>query len=166
MGSPFSLESMHITESGLLVPGREIPKLPPKFEDTLRVFDPLLFVSWEPERGAKEPLGRFCIWQKAPTAENQNGKSYVWLLQNPDGSYMEPSYKVIEKLAEIDLRRKGYGPEDADKFMRDMRRRFDEMKQRLDEQAKEAIVLNSKDNKFQLRKAKMLIDRHSMKVNQ
>lgn len=157
---------MYVTDSGLLVPGRERPNLPAKFEDALRVFDPTLFIAWEPERGAREPLGRWCIWQRTPSEGNPNGKTYVWLLQHPDGSFMEPSYKVVEKLAEIDLRRKGYGPGDADRFMREMRQRFDEMKERLEEQAREAIRDNSKDHKIQLRKAKMLIDRHSMKVNQ
>ena len=157
-------------QQGLIVVGDAIDRVAsPDFIRRLREFDPDLTVFWH------KPKQRWiieqCIEHLAPTAEHAHvcRRVYVLLVQGDNREYLglDHADRIFEKLRLIDTRRQGYepGPAGLEKWkqqQRDERRYEDEKREAaIRELPKQARA----DNWLSMNRAKLLLDRHSLKLN-
>jgi hypothetical protein len=141
--------------------GDQNPEIRPseRFIEKLKDFDPKLYVVWNfrKHRWVIEECIEHSVC--APTGWHSHlcRRSHVWLVREPDDSYLELCDRVIDELKGMNVQRK-YGS------MENMIKAMDEIDRKNDEQfrkdLREGIQERKKDNKRQLEHAITLIDRH------
>lgn len=151
----------------ILLPGQqsEAPSVPEGFREKLRQYDPTLCVSWNTFK--KRFVIEQCVRHNSDTAEHTHVclRNYVLLVQDPEGCMLGLGEKVIEMIAQRDVTKAGYGPDDLDRFIRDMRNKRQEHYQKTERKMDQVIGEGARDNRRQLLKAVHLIQQHNLTPN-
>lgn len=146
--------------------GGGAPSIPENFRTALRALDPSLLVTWNP--GKRRFVIEQCVQHLAPTTEHTHlcGRVYVYLVQDPEGNMMGLGDAVLQEIRRRDVSRSGYGPDDLQKWTRDMQTQLDAARERIEKQQADSVHHASRFNRRQLLRAIHLMQQHSMQVNQ
>ena len=156
------MDFQQYTRGGLYLPAQALSEQRTPSEDfveTLRDLDPRLIVTWNrlKHRWVVEECMQHAIEAPSDGHCHLCRRSYVWLVQDPEGGPMPLGSRVIEELRGMDIYKKFDGPEGIVKAMDEIDRKNQEAEKK---QVREHIQGRKKDNKRQLEQAITLIDRH------
>src|ERR1043165_5149069 len=149
------MEFQQYTLGGLYLPSDVLSDQRTPGEDfvgQLRAFDPRLIVTWN--RRKNRWLIEECMQHaiEAPIEGHCHlcRRSYVWLVQDPDGGYMPLCSRIIEELKGMDVCRKFGSPEGVVKAMDKIDRKNQAAEKK---HVREHIQNQKRDNKRQLEQA-------------
>lgn len=156
---------------GLVTVGAAVMReVPEGFLARLREFDPALTAAWNARR--QRFVIEQCVKHHAPTEHHTHvcERVYVWLVQTEDGPgggflSLDNVDHILRKLASIDLRRQGYGPEDHGRFCSDRQYELEKEREKAESAAKELPRLARKDNWLSMNRAMLLLEKHGLRVN-
>lgn len=151
----------------IVLPGEqtEAPAIPESFREMLRKYDPDLLISWNTFR--KRFVIEQCVQHLSGRPEHTHicRRNYVVIVQDGEGSMVPLGEGVIQMIAERDNQRRGYGPQDLARFIRDRREERDSVTRKGYDAGRDAIKHATRDGRRQLLKAAHLIQQHSLEVN-
>jgi hypothetical protein len=144
------------------------PAIPEGFRRRLHEQDRTLLVSWHEKR--HRWLIEQCIGPHLPDGSGDHthlcGRIYVYMVQDENRLYLPLGDHVLEELRRRDVSRLGYGPENADDFIRAMNQVDEANKAKIEADMADSVKHASRFNRRQLLQAVRLLQTHSLEVNQ
>jgi hypothetical protein len=141
----------------------------PVFTAKLAKFDSSLFVFWNKMR--RRWVIAQCISHRSAACEHtvRCKHSIVWMVQSPEKTMLGLGDHVFEKLRQMQLETEKFGGP-TERGLRNYREHCESVQQELKnkeaEKMREVARLNSLDHRVQLNRARMLLQRHDLRINQ
>ncbi len=131
------------------------------FLESLYSFDPRLIVTWNrrKHRWVIEECMEHAIESPHRGHSHLCRRSYVWMVQDEDGSYRPLESSVIEALKGMDIQKKYGGAEGIVKRMQEIDKQNEEQERKA---IREHIQNQKRDNRRQINELVTLIERHNI----
>lgn len=160
--------------------GDQTPSFPEDFNRRLQSLDKDLLVSWHLPPHMRQKPGRWkiemCVQHHAgalwPDGRIKHShlcqRSYVWMVQDDEGTPMPLGDHVLDKLREMRAYSESFGGQTERgraNFIQDSNRIDAELAAKREEASEDAVDHNRRFNRAQFNKLMQLVERHDMRPN-